>query len=164
MTTLSEIKSRCVEEGDCWIWQGQIESGGSPRMWDAKRNTHASVRKVVLNLRGKEIEAGYRPLCTCGTRGCVAPNHLRVVSLSKYARKVLLPVANTQLRKAKIAATWRKRHARLTYEDVCGLRMGDEPSAQAAKRLGVSVGLVNKVRAHTAWRDHTASPWAGLMR
>jgi len=162
--TLDEIKARCVEEGDCLIWQGYISRGGSPIAWDPASKKHASVRKAVLRLGGKEAKEGYTPACICGTRGCVSPEHLRLMSLSRYARKVLAPRANTPLRKAKIAATWRKRHARLTAADVHELRTGEEPSAKAAQRLGVSVGTVNNIRAYRAWRDHTAGPWAGLVR
>ena len=81
MTTLSEIKSRCVEKRNCWIWQGDIERG-SPRMLDANGQASVPVRVEVLRLVGHEAREGYRVVCVCGTRGCVNPEHLLAVRMS----------------------------------------------------------------------------------
>lgn len=96
-----------------------------------------SARKLMLALAGRPSEPapGHKLVSTCGNPRCVRPEHLAIISF-----------------------------ATLTAADVRELRRAGntETAAQAAARLGVSVGHINDIRQWRVWREHTASPWAGL--
>lgn len=159
---LQSLLDRCIEVGECLEWQGSISAGGSPRVWHQGRGQ--STRKLMLQLVGRPHEpaSGTKLVATCGNRRCVAPDHLRIITLAEHARKRMVPNTNHLLRAAKIARTRRERHARLTDSDVRAIRASDERAEDLAQRYGVSAKYIAHIRQGRRWRDHTVSPWAGM--
>ncbi len=162
--SLDAMRARTIEVGECWEWQGCISSGHSPRVHYAGRAR--SARKLMLALAGRPSEPppGHKLVTTCGNPRCVRPEHLAIISFATHVRTRLVPGTNMALKNAKIAHARRQRQTKLTAADVHELRRSGntETAAQAAARLGVSVGHINDIRRWRVWRDHTASPWAGM--
>ena len=86
--TLESLHARCVEEGDCLIWQG-YSANNTPQVYMAGPTSNAghngrpvSVRWLMALLEGDaeaaaEQEPGARRgfwVATCGVSGCVAPS------------------------------------------------------------------------------------------
>lgn len=159
--TADALLARTTDDAGCLIWQGSISSGGSPRVHMDNR-MHAVRKLLLLWVRGVTVSPRHKVATTCGTRGCVHPDHLNVVTLASHARNVMTPRTNHLLKAAKIAQTRRARHAVLSEDDVRELRASDEPAEIAAERLGVSAKHIDNIRARRVWREHTASPWAGM--
>lgn len=83
--TLDEIKARCEEVGECWIWQQGVNSAGVPIA--RSRNKTVPVRREVAYLdHGREAPKGYFVISACQDRRCVAPECARVLSASQYVR------------------------------------------------------------------------------
>lgn len=162
--SLDAMRARTIEVGECWEWQGCISSSHSPRVHYEGRAR--SARKLMLALASQPSEPppGHKLVTTCGNPRCVRPEHLAIIGFAEHVRTRLVPGTNMALKNAKIAHARRQRGTKLTAADVCELRRPDssETAAQAAARLGVSVGHVNAIRRWRVWREHTASPWAGM--
>jgi hypothetical protein len=72
--TLQEIKARCDERGNCWLWQGAVNSKGYPQ---AKKDggTFLVRRHVFYNLLANIPSPGRATLKTlCGNSLCLSPN------------------------------------------------------------------------------------------
>ena len=83
--TLDEIKARCEEFGECWIWRQGVNSVGVPIA--RSRNKTVTVRREVACLHnGREPRKGYFVISACQDRLCVAPKCARVLSASQYVR------------------------------------------------------------------------------
>lgn len=83
--TLDEIRARCEEFGECWIWQQGVNSAGVPIA--RSRNKTVPVRREVAYLyHGRETPKGYFVISACQDRLCVAPKCARVLSAGQYVR------------------------------------------------------------------------------
>lgn len=160
--TLDSLPTHCVEEGECWLWQGYTTAGRVPYGYLHGKRT--AVRRIVLLLRdGRALGPQQVASTTCGDPLCVRPDHIRVTTRSKQlARAWRDGTINNTLRVLRITATQRKgAKAKLSQETARAIRASSVPGTQLAPQLGVSVHLVNRVRAGKSWRELTG-PWAGM--
>lgn len=159
--TIEDIQARCIEEGDCWIWQGAMSHGTTPIMrLDGSRKLVA-VRRHILMLNGVAVD-GKKSYITCDNPKCVNPEHIKAMTGSQMLKRVVATTGYTQslARNAKIAAGKRK-HSPLTPELVEEIRSSPESGHAIARRLGFNQSTVQSIRAHDSWRDYS-SPYLQL--
>lgn len=71
------------------------------------------------------------------------------------------------LRIAMLREAARKRpHVKLDEQKASEIRLSVEPTRVLSERYGISMSLVNKVRAGVAWvpAETQHSPWGGLLK
>lgn len=152
--SLEAIRANCVEEGQCWLWQGAISHGTTPTMRIDGSKRLVSVRRLVLELQGVSIEKR-KAFPTCGNHACVSPECVKPMTHAHMLARVAKRsgYAQNHARKAKIAAGKRK-HSPLTPELVAEIRSSAESGHAIARRLGLSQSTVQAIRAHDSWRDY----------
>lgn len=137
---LTKIRALCHEEGECLVWDGCL-NGDSPRV--TLDGAHRPVRQVMYERAIGQRRFNHEVIHTCGTRNCVAPEHLeqidrnerrRRTALSRYVSKHLgedasLPTLTDDLldMAADHAATTRAREKAL--ESVSAARSGAIPNS-----------------------------------
>lgn len=161
--TLDYIKARCIEEGDCLIWQGAVGDAGYPIM---KRygGPCLLVRRVVVGLDGREPKPRQPVTCTCDDKRCVAPDHLKLSTWSKVGKKAAAKGAfSSKARGSKIAASRRESSGVKLNADIARtIRESTESGPVLAARYGVNKSRINAIKRGDAWKDYTPSPFAGL--
>lgn len=159
MHTMETLFAKTIEVGNCLEWQGYT-ANGVPMICHAGKMV--SVRKLMLDLQGVEVKKGAQMGCTCLSRNCVEPSHIVQRDKKQHAKHMSLsPNRNETARIAKMTATSRKTRAKITIDQAREARASEEAHHVIAARFGVSRGIVTRIRAGTAWKEHT-SPFAGL--
>lgn len=160
--TLDKIKARCVEEGDCLIWQGGVSKEGYPIMKHGGACLH--VRRVAIALDGREPKRRQPVTCSCGDKRCIQPRHLKLSTYSKIGKATAATgVYAAKARCAKVAHANRNRaDTKLTMEIAREIRASTESSEALAARYGVYRSRINAVRRGDAWKEYAATPFAGL--
>ena len=70
---LKLIKSRCTEEGRCWLWTGAQDGHGRPQMRHDGKVVY--VRRLVRELTdGQPVPKGFVAAASCGQKLCVSPH------------------------------------------------------------------------------------------
>lgn len=161
--TLNDIKARCEEVGECWIWQGAVSASGYPIMKAAGvRSGCLLVRRVVVELDGRPAAHRQPVLASCGERLCCNPACLKPSTASAVGKAAAKAGAwQTIARRAKIAKAQRQRVGKLTQEIVAEVKSSAESSRTIAKRLGINRRRVVEIRNGRAWIDYS-NPFAGL--
>jgi len=149
---------KCVECGDCLLWQGATNAKGYPKF--SKR----SARRVVWE-EAKDVKLKPSKLVTvtCGQSLCLNIEHLALTTKSEAAKRGNAPTS-VRLRKAEGSArTNRAKFGKLDMEKARYIRDSDKTGVELAAELGISKDLVSKVRNHRGWREYRANPFTGLM-
>lgn len=157
MTLSTRIRIRCVECGDCLIWQGVSNRGKNPQI--RVNGKTLSVRRVLWEEKNGPCPTGKHIATTCETRNCVS--HTEPQTRKQIARRVAdTGVYANIVRCAKIAATKQKQVGLLPaqIEDV---RFGGGSLREAALRNGISKGAAGFIRRGQRWKDYS-SPFGGL--
>jgi hypothetical protein len=163
--TLESLRSRVIEVGDCWEWQGYIQNNtpqviGYP---DGKKKM-VSVRRMLREIITGQPQPDGHYGNTCGNPRCVNPDHTLWKSAAAHMRamgrerKVSTVTAN-KLRKFRVEAGL----AKLDESKAQEIRLSSEPASVVAERFGVSKSWITKIRRGAAWRVLT-SPWQGLFK
>lgn len=160
--TLEEIKTRCIEEGECWIWQGAVNADGYPLV--TREHVTMLARRVVATLAGKPPAPGQPVICSCRDRLCLNPEHLALSTKKKVQRATAKTVDyKNPARLAKLSASSRSRASvKLSPEAAEEIRYSSDSSPILAKKYGVHPSLIRKIKRGELWRDHRACPFAGL--
>lgn len=154
MTLLAKVKSFTVEVGDCWEWLGAF-NGKVPMMRVGKKMM--AVRRALVLHEGKELYSHDYITCGCGNWRCVNPEHSRQTQRRFHMKRIA--ASTSPLKTAHVIALAKKRSKRTPEMDMDIINSNDS-IAEAAKKHGISSGLVGKIR-----RGETSgNPWAGLMR
>lgn len=155
------IRMRCVEEGDCLMWQGARSDSGQPCMHHQGK-TRAMVRRVLYaEVHGVEVPADRCVITTCGQRLCLNPKHLKEVSRGEvrtHAAKFGAYKSAAMVMK-RTAAVRKKSH--ITEEVVEHIRAA-KTAREAHEQTGVSLGYVYLIRDGVR-RAPLGNPFAGLM-
>lgn len=169
--TLELVQSRCVEEGDCWLWRGGINKNGVPVLtsWypEAGRRRTVNVRRVVAGLLGLEMPAGLVVSCRCCNSLCVAPGHIVVESRSsmnaRWYKAHGLGVNALRIRKISWAGLARSPHSEEVVARVRELAALSMSGSAIARELGLPVDFTRRViRGASRAFPIGASPFAGL--
>lgn len=178
--TLESLRARCVEEGDCLIWQG-YSANNTPQVYMAGPTSNAghngrpvSVRWLMALLDGDaeaaaEQEPGARRgfwVATCGVIGCVAPQHRKRLSKHKMMKHAQQAAVQDSIGNAlRIERIRRTRRAQAGKVDMATMRAAvasPRPAAHVARDIGVSKTSVARWRRRAAARV-TTGVWGQLI-
>lgn len=160
--TLDDIKKRCEEVGDCWIWQRTLLRGKTPIMKIDGKSVYP--RRVTWQLHnGKDIPdtmvVTHRK--TCGDPLCCNPDHLILISRKALVQRTGAEGKfSTARTKAKIAASKRK-NSKLSQEAVREIIGSDESMPVLAKKHGISEAYGYMLR-RGLFRREVGNPFSGL--
>lgn len=160
--TLATIHERCIEEGECWIWQAGTSSG-SPAL--RHNGVVMQVRRYIIeSLQGRTIPKGRLVSICCENLRCVAPNHIGVFTRRQLQTQT---AARTQyaadpVRNARIARS-KQDASHLDWPRVREIRAMEGTDRGIARDIGLSYTVVNSIRKHHTWREIT-NPFGGLLR
>lgn len=154
ITKLSDIKSRCIEVGECWEWQGARNSSGMPYVWFNDRTT--PVRRVALQLHLREpIGPNEVASLRCGNTACVRPHAEHVVRCSQDDHRAYLSsigVGCSSTAKRVLSARSRPGVV-LSMEAARQARAEGLTPAEIAKRFGCSRASGYLLLAGEIWRE-----------
>ena len=162
MTKLLErIQTHVIEVGDCWEWQGSLQSQ-SPTPTMNYRNQVKPVRRhlaeaMELNLTGKVVT--YK----CGNPLCVHPDHIIAITRKKLQQRIAKEQSHQMnpLRRKKISDRARV-HAKLTMELAQAIRDAEGTQREIAKQFGITQATVSVIKRGVTWRDYT-NPFTQLI-
>ena len=156
-TTLAALMARTTADGNCRVWDGCLDTIGSPKICINYKKL--MVRRLVWQLVRGPIAPKHQISTTCGTPGCIATGHL----ISRTQSQTLKGRPVSRARRIRTAITHRaKATAKLTAAQVAEIRASSEPGTVLDRRYGLSSGYASHIRRGRAWRDYT-SPFAGLV-
>lgn len=153
---LERIRSKCTDDGGCWVWNGFCNRGVFPVI-SVKSVPHGARRVAWQAATGRTVPAGFEIVAKCGTPKCVNPEHAARISMADRRREM------AQLRDAasNSAATASLRaKGKLSMEKAREIRSSSETCTALAARFGVSHQVVSMVRLGRSWVE--ATPFTGL--
>lgn len=158
---VKKIYDRCEEYGDCWDWQGAIQSCGSTPMINYKQRV-LSVRRLLAEHQGLNI-AGKVVTYKCGNELCVNPEHLQVLTRKKLSQRSTqdLKYHTNPVRMKKLADAARAR-GKLSIELARQIREASGTQREIAARFGVSQATVSVIVRGVTWREYS-NPFAQLI-
>lgn len=158
--TLESLRANCIEEGDCWIWQG---SNKKRIPWVYHEGRMVAARVLVRQLQGKPF-AGLFMSCSCDESRCINPDHILARSQAEHTAHMTARANQGTVKIIRIRnlTQTRRKDSKLTIEQAREIRTSDEASSVLARRHGIDKSQVARIRRGEAWREHT-SPFAGLM-
>lgn len=163
MNLLERVKEKCIEDGDCWIWQGMWISH-APRMWSEDK--YVAVRELLMRELGRlRLNAKFFGT-TCGDSRCVCPDHVAQRTKSEHLSfrgKLGASGASLQIRSARCATTQRAAVGKITLEEARNIRMSDKTIRELAEEHGIAKETVRRIRVGRTWKE-TSNHFAGLMR
>lgn len=159
---LDRVRSHCAELDGCWLWQGSADKGAYPRI--NQDGSSRSLRRVLHEAAGHEVERGSVVSTKCGTRLCVNPDHLIVRTRSAVTKKAASEgKIFTDARRKKITRHLRESRSPLTMDDVRAIRLSGETQVALAKRYRVSQQTISNVCNYRVWKDD-GNVWGALFR
>ena len=153
---MDRIRHKCVEDGDCLIWQGDKSIDGRPRYYiDGKRK---NLRHLLwVDKFGREPEEGRRVGVRCRRDCCVAEEHL----VARNRQQELKGIKRKPDTKIRIALA-RRKGSKYSDEFVRMVREMPGSHLDIAKELGMHYQTVQRIRKHEMRRELAANPFAGL--
>jgi hypothetical protein len=156
--TITTLKERTIEDGDCWEWQGYC-ANGTPSVFHAGKMI--AVRRLFTQLLGNTVREGYY-VPKCGNGLCVNPDHTTYNDPKQHMKKANRKALKSPTRRLKIQIHKRATNAKLTQEMADEIRCSEGPSRIIAEKYGVNKSVVCRIRAGKAWVN-LSNPFAGLM-
>lgn len=158
---IERVRKHIEEIGDCWEWQGAMQSTAPTPMMNYKRVCQP-VRRVLAREMGKAIEGKF-VTCKCRNELCVNPDHLLVVTRKRLQELVSKErnYTGTPMRRKKLADKARLR-SKLTIELAAEVRDAEGTQREIAARYGISQATVSVIKRGKTWRDYS-NPFAQLI-
>lgn len=154
---MERILSKCIEDGDCLVWQGSSAYGKHPQM--SVDGKCVPVRRLMHEHKFGKLPPGKVAAHVCETRNCIC--HTEALTTSEVAKRVGESGAwSTISRRVKIAEA-KRAASHITPEQVEAIRAA-ETWSQAAELTGLSEWAVKQIRGGRRWAD-LRSPFASLM-
>jgi hypothetical protein len=156
IATLADIKLRCrIDPEDHWLWtMATMHNRGTipvcqPR-WEKQR---VAVRRVVLQLQGKELPNGWVAYRTCSEPLCCNPEHVKAGPRAKaVTQSAALGVFDTpRFKHARIQLG--KQRRRFTPEQVRAIRQDTRPARAIAEDFDCSRQSIIQIRSFRSYRD-----------
>tara|TARA_R110000868_G_scaffold272773_2_gene532011 strand:+ start:2765 stop:3277 length:513 start_codon:yes stop_codon:yes gene_type:complete len=163
--TVESLHAMCVDEGDCWNWQGYM-ANKSPYI--NHNGVMQSVRRLLFTLTDRQPmpKAKYYA-SNCGNPSCVNPDHLTSRSAKLHAKIMGKKVdQNALLRRLKLQKSSRNRAAsKLTRELADQIFADPRPSRAIAVDFDISRATVSNIKSGKSWKNlsATTNPWVGLL-
>jgi hypothetical protein len=127
---------------ECWQWTGAKVPGGYGSLYiGMRRKTGAHQYSWMIHNGGQYPKQWV--LHSCDNPSCVNPNHLRLGT----------PKENTadSRQRGRIARDERHGNSKLTIEIVREIKNSPERSVDIAKRLGLDLRQISKIRTGRNW-------------
>lgn len=159
---MARVLPRCVEEGDCLIWQGAMQDGTTPAIKLPGETNTLPIRRLLLQARGFDM-TGLLADTKCNTPGCVDPNHLTPKTRKQLHldRLKTNPYHANPVRRAKLSQA-RAQATGMTPELIEAVRAAEGTQREIAKQFGLCQSSVGAIRRHDTYRVYTNNPWAAL--
>lgn len=141
---MDKIKHRCIEEGDCLLWQGAMASGSCPVI-TVKQKTYA-VRRLLWLRAGKTLPPLGAIATSCGDSRCLIDRHLVQRKRGAVPGKKRSPLLS-----AKLAAI-KQAQSSLSFADVEVIRASELSTAQLAVQFAKSRRTIENIRSGHTWR------------
>lgn len=159
--TVQSLQARCVEFGNCWLWQGGTDSKGRPQTRHAGKVHY--VRRLVRSLTdGAPLPVHLQAAATCGTTLCVSP-HCSVPA-TPTKRGKLASARGAFRNPVKLRRMMATKRARSPFNDslIARVRAMPPPCSAIAAATGISVSHVKAIRRSAARRD-LSNPFNDLL-
>lgn len=161
IVNLEIIKGRCIEEGDCWLWDGALDGHGRPQKRHEGKTVY--VRRLVRELAdGKPVPRSLVVAAKCGQKLCVSPQCSVSATTKRKAQMAADRGAYNNPAKAAKMIVMKRAKSWITEDLVNQIRVAPAPASRIAKETGVSLSHVKAIRNGSARRDFS-SPFAGLL-
>lgn len=157
--TLAWLEKHVKSVDGCLVWVRSFTSSGQPyAAFRGAEGLHSiRVRRVVWEAaHERQGPAKMWAHATCGTHGCVHPDHIVMRPRSVAMKGTKRPESV----KAKIAQT-KRAASKWSQELLQELAASDKSNHELAKQYGFHHSTISKVR-NGAVRVDYASPWRGL--
>lgn len=152
---IDRLRHRCVEDGDCLIWQGDVAAGcKAPKYYFKGRRI--PLRTAMWEELHGALPAKRRVGMKCGTTRCIEPTHMTLRTRSQELKGIKRTVVTLQ----RISAARRAR-SKLTAADCIEIRASNLSQYKLAALYGVSQKSISRVIRHETFQTYS-SPWAGL--
>ena len=157
--TLETIKARCIEEGDCLLWQGGKRDGRPTLQHEGQSK---SVRAYIAVHLQKRRLSGRVVTERCGCLDCVNPSHFAYLTPAELGRRTEKRSLHkmTPVYRQKVSAG-KQRSSKLDWDKVREIRASSEPTKAIALKMGTSTDNIISIRNHRTWRE--PSPFYGLF-
>ena len=157
--TQRKVQDRCIEEGDCWIWQGCVCGRGQRPCvnWGGKTRY---VQRVVWESQHGPVKRGLVVTPSCGNRLCVSPNCLKLVTNKTSKQMAAARGAFSNPSKIRRSALTVRARSWITEEMVQQIKAA-RTGKEAHEATGVSLSHCKAIRRGAA-RASFANPFSGL--
>jgi hypothetical protein len=158
---LDRIRDLTIEVGECWEWQGAVQSNSPVPTMNYKGKV-APVRRHIAEERGVPLQD---KLAThsCGNQLCVNPDHVVLITRkrlqARIAKETLYQL--NAIRRKRLSDNARTR-SKLTLEVALQIRDAEGTQRQIAAQFGVSQATVSAIKLGKTWRDYN-NPFSQLF-
>jgi hypothetical protein len=159
MQTLERLKSRCIEEGECWLWQGANDGNGRPVV--VHMGARIPARRLARQLADDRIIPDTRQVtCTCGNLDCISPACSIVATPATTHKMASARGSYRNAARDRRMAVAKRANSPITEDVVQKIREAESGRA-AADSTGVSYSHAKAIRAGRARKEY-ANPFSGL--
>lgn len=161
---IDRIKAHVIEDGDCWIWQGCLQSCGSTPLIHYAGKV-VGVRRAILLDRGVELGA-MQATYTCDNEMCVHPNHTAPrprAFIQKRIRKQLSASDETLRNRSTAMGIRRSRIAKHSIEFAREVRAAEGTNKSIADRFNIDPADVSAIRRRRIWKEYVRCPLTGAL-
>lgn len=158
---LQRIRSRCIEDGGCLLWQGAMADGSCPSMKVDGKAINVRRAFYELTTRGAIPEGKHiGVLCEC--KRCLS--HIGPTTTAEVSKRVAAKAGYTTATHGARIAAGKRKQSRFGDDVIQTIRAADpeETGRNLAERMGMDVSYVCKIRRGLMRKDY-ANPFAGLM-
>lgn len=137
----------------CWIWKASVEAGGYGHIGIGRRGEGMKrCHRVSWELHIGPVPANLCVLHRCDNRRCVNPEHLFLGTKKDNSRDMAAKGRQVfQLNPERVARGERQGSAKLTEEQAREIKNSDLRQYEVAKKYGVSLSTVNRLRCGRTW-------------
>lgn len=161
-TLIERVRALSVEVGECWEWQGAVQSTSTTPMIRYGKSSISVARALAIEA-GKPVK-GLFATNTCRNPSCVNPDH--VVVTTRRALNIKVAREQQYQRRPSYRATLSRNSGRrkISDEQVDEIRASSEGSDVLAKRYNITRSHVNSIL--SGWRRMATSAniFAGLLK
>jgi hypothetical protein len=161
---LDYFMARCVEDGDCMLWDRSKDRGGRPRLsirtLARTKTLTVQPRRMVWELVNGKIPARKYVTVTCGNPACLNPDHMELIAKGEVIRRTAQHEGVKHRR--RLAGLASRERSPLSMEVARYIRASDKSGAQLSRELNIPATTISAIRLYKRWKDLEGNPFAGL--